>query len=206
MDVRLEHVDGPFPEVHNHVCEFHCMMARRALLDEMGGLDERLITREQIDFALRTFALGARTTFAEKAWVTYLARDDFDPNADEIDLEAVLAGEPARAAIVLDRLDHVRRVLRHAGGERVRARSRLRRAQRRRHRSRVPLRGAARHGRGRADGGDPLRRDHVDQGVGAHADDPARQPARRPDGERRPRGRATRRSRTSATTPKTSPS
>ncbi len=55
------------------------MMARRALLDEMGGLDERLITREQIDFALRTFALGARTTFAEKSWVTYMARDEFDP-------------------------------------------------------------------------------------------------------------------------------
>jgi hypothetical protein len=55
------------------------MMTRRSLLDEMGGLDERLITREQIDFALRTFALGAKTTFAEKAWVTYLARDAFDP-------------------------------------------------------------------------------------------------------------------------------
>lgn len=82
MDVRLDDLDGPFPEPHNHVCEFHCMMARRALLDEMGGLDERLITREQIDFALRTFALGAKTTFAEKAWVTYMAREDFD----EVDL------------------------------------------------------------------------------------------------------------------------
>lgn len=79
MDVRLEDHDGPFPEPHNHVCEFHCMLARRALLDEMGGLDERLITREQIDFALRALALGAKTTFAEKAWVTYMARDDFDP-------------------------------------------------------------------------------------------------------------------------------
>lgn len=79
MDVRLEDHDGAFPEPHNHVCEFHCMLASRALLDEMGGLDERLITREQIDFAPRTFALGAKTTFAEKAWVTYMARDDFDP-------------------------------------------------------------------------------------------------------------------------------
>ncbi len=78
MDVRLDDMNEPFPEPHNHVCEFHCMMTRRSLLDEMGGLDERLITREQIDFALRTFALGAKTTFAEKAWVTYMARDDFD--------------------------------------------------------------------------------------------------------------------------------
>jgi GT2 family glycosyltransferase len=79
MDVPLAEVDGDLPEPHNHVVEFHCMLARRALLDEMGGLDERLVTREQIDFALRTVALGARTTFAEKAWVTYLARDAFDP-------------------------------------------------------------------------------------------------------------------------------
>jgi len=79
MDVPLAEHRGPFPEPHNHVCEFHCMMTRRSLLDEMGGLDERLVTREQIDFALRTFALGAKTTFAERSWVTYLARDAFDP-------------------------------------------------------------------------------------------------------------------------------
>jgi GT2 family glycosyltransferase len=79
MDVGLDDVDGAFPPVENHVCEFHCMLARRTLLHEMGGLDERLIMREQIDFALRAFALGAKTTFAEKSWVTYMARDDFDP-------------------------------------------------------------------------------------------------------------------------------
>jgi GT2 family glycosyltransferase len=79
MDVRLDAVDGAFPEPYNHVCEFHCMMARRSLLDEMGGLDERLITREQIDFALRALALGAKTTFAEQSWVTYMAKDVFAP-------------------------------------------------------------------------------------------------------------------------------
>ncbi len=79
MDVRLDAVEGPLPEPFNHVCEFHCMLARRALLDEMGGLDERLVTREQVDFAMRALVLGAKTTFAEKAWVTYMARDDFDP-------------------------------------------------------------------------------------------------------------------------------
>jgi GT2 family glycosyltransferase len=79
MDVGLDELEEPFPEPHNHVCEFHCMLARRSLLEEMGGLDERLVTREQIDFALRTFVLGAKTTFAEASWVTYMARDDFDP-------------------------------------------------------------------------------------------------------------------------------
>lgn len=69
--------------VDNHVCEFHCMMVRRSLLDKMGGLDERLITREQMDFALRALMLGAKVTFAQDAVVTYMAMEDFD----EIDLE-----------------------------------------------------------------------------------------------------------------------
>ena len=79
MDVPLEDVGDAAPGAQNHVCEFHCMMARRALLDEMGGLDERLITREQVDFAMRALVLRAKTTFSERAWVTYMARDDFDP-------------------------------------------------------------------------------------------------------------------------------
>jgi GT2 family glycosyltransferase len=78
MDVPLAGAADRLPEAHNHVCEFHCMMARRALLDEMGGLDERLITREQMDFAMRALVLDARVTFAEDAVVTYMARDAFD--------------------------------------------------------------------------------------------------------------------------------
>jgi GT2 family glycosyltransferase len=79
MDVPLADVEGELPEVANHVCEFHCMLARRSLLDAMGSLDERLITREQVDFALRAQVLGARLTFAKDAVVTYMARDRFDP-------------------------------------------------------------------------------------------------------------------------------
>ena len=78
MDVPLADVDA-LPEVANHVCEFHCMLVRRSLLDEMGGLDERLITREQLDFAMRARVLKANVTFAEKSVVTYMARDAFDP-------------------------------------------------------------------------------------------------------------------------------
>jgi GT2 family glycosyltransferase len=78
MDVPLADVDA-LPEVANHVCEFHCMLMRRSLLDDMGGLDERLITREQVDFAMRALVLGAKVTFAETSVVTYMARDDFDP-------------------------------------------------------------------------------------------------------------------------------
>lgn len=79
MDVPLADAKDRLPEVHNHVCEFHCMMVRRELFDEMGGLDERLITREQMDFAMRALVMDARVTFAERSVVTYMARDAFDP-------------------------------------------------------------------------------------------------------------------------------
>jgi GT2 family glycosyltransferase len=79
MDVPLVEARDALPESANQVCEFHCMLARRSLLDEMGGLDERLITREQVDFAMRALVLNAKVTFAERAVVTYMARDAFDP-------------------------------------------------------------------------------------------------------------------------------
>ncbi len=66
-----------------HVCEFHCMMVRRSFAAGMGGLDERLVTREQMDFAMRALVLGGKVTFARDAIVTYMAKDDFIP----IDLE-----------------------------------------------------------------------------------------------------------------------
>lgn len=79
MNVPLEQAGDALPGVENHVCEFHCMLVRRSLLADMGGLDERLVTREQMDFALRALALEAKVTFARDAVVTYMARDDFDP-------------------------------------------------------------------------------------------------------------------------------
>jgi GT2 family glycosyltransferase len=79
MDSPLESVQDVLPETGNHVCEFHCMMVRRSFLEKLGGLDERLITREQMDFALRALVLEGKVTFAQDAVVTYMARDDFSP-------------------------------------------------------------------------------------------------------------------------------
>lgn len=79
MNVPLADAADALPEIDNHVCEFHCMLTRRSLFDAMGGLDARLITREQLDFAMRALVLGARVTFAADAVVTYMARDAFDP-------------------------------------------------------------------------------------------------------------------------------
>jgi GT2 family glycosyltransferase len=79
MNVPLAEARAALPDARNQVCEFHCMLVRRRLFDEMGGLDERLVTREQLDFAMRALVLNARVTFAERAIVTYMARGAFDP-------------------------------------------------------------------------------------------------------------------------------
>ena len=82
MNVAFDTVADVLAEkapVTNDVCEFHCMLMRRSFFEAMGGLDERLITREQVDFALRVKAAGERATFAEDSRVTYRAYDPFDP-------------------------------------------------------------------------------------------------------------------------------
>lgn len=66
-----------FPEIDNHVCEFHCMMVRRGFAERIGWLDERLITREQMDFALRALVLGGKVTFAHDSIVTYMAKNEY---------------------------------------------------------------------------------------------------------------------------------
>ena len=79
MNVPLAEARDALPDSENHVCEFHCMMTRRSFLTDMGGLDERLVTREQMDFAMRALVLGGKVTFAKEAIVTYMAKHQFVP-------------------------------------------------------------------------------------------------------------------------------
>ncbi|NRA37138.1 MAG: glycosyltransferase [Planctomycetes bacterium] len=86
MNTPLDEVESQIADIsmlENDVCEFHCMLMRKTLYDKMGALDERLITREQIDFALRCKDIGARVTFEKDSRVTYLAYNPFNP----VDLE-----------------------------------------------------------------------------------------------------------------------
>jgi hypothetical protein len=39
----------------------------------MGGFDDRLVTRDQMDFAMRVLTSGRRVTFCREAIVTYMA-------------------------------------------------------------------------------------------------------------------------------------
>lgn len=61
------------------VAEFHCLYIKRDFFNRMGPLEERLITREQMDLALRCRSLGARVTFERGAVVTYYAKVQFTP-------------------------------------------------------------------------------------------------------------------------------
>ena len=47
------------------------MLVSRSLLDEMGGLDERLVTRDQMNFGMSALAIGAKVNFVHDAVVTY---------------------------------------------------------------------------------------------------------------------------------------
>lgn len=64
--------------IENQVTEFHCFLARSNCVRDMGGLDERLITQEQMDFALRARLLAKKVTFEKSALVTYMAYDQFE--------------------------------------------------------------------------------------------------------------------------------
>ena len=66
--------------LENHVTEFHCFLTRSDCVRDMGGLDERLITREQMDFALRARLLDRKVVFEKDAVVTYMAKDRFEKN------------------------------------------------------------------------------------------------------------------------------
>lgn len=59
--------------------EFHCIFARTDFMKRIGHLDERLMTREHNDFALRTRHAGGRIGFEPKSVVTYNAKTKLQP-------------------------------------------------------------------------------------------------------------------------------
>lgn len=59
--------------------EFHCIFVRTDFMRRIGYLDERLITREHNDFALRTRHSGGRIGFEPRAVVTYNAKTKLQP-------------------------------------------------------------------------------------------------------------------------------
>jgi len=61
------------------IVEFHCFLARSDYIRGIGLLDERMISREHLDFALRAKFHGAKVTFERGAVITYMALAQFSP-------------------------------------------------------------------------------------------------------------------------------
>lgn len=80
MDVPIEEFSPQEALPANEVGEFHCILVRRSLMERIGPLDERLITREQMDFALRCMEVGARVRFERASVVTYSSKVRFTPS------------------------------------------------------------------------------------------------------------------------------
>src|SRR5262245_26448863 len=59
--------------------EFHAIFMQTDFVRKIGNLDERLITREQNDFALRVKHAGGRVGFEPRAIVTYNAKTKLEP-------------------------------------------------------------------------------------------------------------------------------
>ncbi|MEX0809629.1 MAG: glycosyltransferase [Dongiaceae bacterium] len=78
MNDPIESVTAATAPETNEVTEFHCFLARTEFVRGLGPLDERLITREQMDFALRTALAGGKITFERQAIVTYAAKTAVD--------------------------------------------------------------------------------------------------------------------------------
>lgn len=72
-------VDARIAPDSAEVIEFHCCLVANDFLRRNGPLDERLITREHLDFSLRAAIEGSRISFERRAIVTYAARGPFDP-------------------------------------------------------------------------------------------------------------------------------
>ena len=61
------------------IVEFHCFLARCDYIRKVGPMDERLISREHIDFGLRAAINNARVTFEQNSVVTYAAYTKMNP-------------------------------------------------------------------------------------------------------------------------------
>jgi GT2 family glycosyltransferase len=55
------------------LCEFHCMLVRSSIFEELGNLDEQMLnTKEHIDFCLNVMGAGYKIYFEPDSLVTYV--------------------------------------------------------------------------------------------------------------------------------------
>jgi glycosyltransferase involved in cell wall biosynthesis len=70
--VRLDDLP-PLERQETGVCEFHCVLVRRSVFDEIGPLDEKMVaTKEHLDLCLSVHQAGGKVFFEPRSVVTYL--------------------------------------------------------------------------------------------------------------------------------------
>ena len=82
---KHRHVNRPVAEVRSQLrrepidlVEFHCMLVRRSALDQLGALDEKLLSFfDHVDFCLAAHDAGGAIYFEPDALVTHLAPPPF---------------------------------------------------------------------------------------------------------------------------------
>jgi GT2 family glycosyltransferase len=75
-----ERVRDVRPQLRKERCklvEFHCLLARREVLNQLGPLDEALSTREHVDLCLAVHEAGGTVWFEPNAVVTYVPASPF---------------------------------------------------------------------------------------------------------------------------------
>ena len=66
-------LDGQLKRQKTGTCEFHCVMARRDMLDQVAPFDEELLaSKEHLDFSMRVYQAGGQIFFEPDSIVTYV--------------------------------------------------------------------------------------------------------------------------------------
>lgn len=70
---RVEEVSDRLKQAPTEMVEFHCMLVRRSIFDQVGALDESLLnTREHLDFCMTVTQAGGTVYLEPESLVTYV--------------------------------------------------------------------------------------------------------------------------------------
>ncbi len=70
---ELSSVEQTLKRKETGFCEFHCVLARRSVFEQIGALDENMLsTKEHIDFSMSVRKAGGKVWFEPQSIVTYV--------------------------------------------------------------------------------------------------------------------------------------
>ncbi|MEO0707707.1 MAG: glycosyltransferase [Cyanobacteria bacterium J06649_5] len=70
---RVSEVEAGLQRQPTELAEFHCVLVRRSIFDQLGSLDEKMVnTKEHLDFCMAVRDLGEQVYFEPSSVVTYV--------------------------------------------------------------------------------------------------------------------------------------